>query len=127
MTALGPTAARLQKLEALAARPGSPGEGAAARAAIERVRGRVQSQPAAALSLVGMHLRLDRSCDRAHGCCQRLGVIRPGRGPHRFEIRCADCGRHRGWVKAAAASLLEAMYRDGRLRSPILRDRGIAP
>jgi hypothetical protein len=30
-------------------------------------------------------------------------------------------------VKAAAASLLEAMQSDGRLRSPILRDRGIVP
>jgi len=120
------TAARLHKLEALAARPGSPGEGAAARAAIERIRRRIQSPPAAP-SLVGMHLRLDRSCDRAHGCCQRRGVLHPGHGPHRFEIRCADCGRHRGWLKAAAASLLEAMRRDGRLRAPVLRDKGVVP
>jgi hypothetical protein len=127
MTAPDPIAERLVKLERLAARPGSPGEGAGARAAIERVRGRIQSPPAAALSLAGMCLRLDRSCDRAQGCCERRGVIHPGRGPHRFEIRCANCGRHRGWLKGAAAALLEAMQRDGRLRSPILRDKGIVP
>jgi hypothetical protein len=127
MTSLDPIAERLAKLERLAARPGSPGEGAAAHAAIERVRRRIQSPPAAAPALVGMYLRLDRSCDRAHGCCQRQGVIQPGRGPHRYELRCADCGRHRGWVKAAAASLLETMQRDDRLRSPILRDGGIVP
>jgi hypothetical protein len=34
------TAERVRKLEALAARPGTPGEGAAARAAIERIRTR---------------------------------------------------------------------------------------
>jgi hypothetical protein len=120
------TAERLRKLEALAARPGTPGEGAAARAAIDRLMARLR--PPAPPTIIGLRLRLDRACDRRQPCCDRHGVIGEGRGPHRFSLRCACCGRHRGWVKATAASLLEAMHRDGRLSaSPILRDAGIAP
>jgi hypothetical protein len=119
MTDLGPIGERLRKLKVLAARPGTPGERQAAEAAIARIH--------EAVSLTGLQLGLDRSCDRTHGCCRRRGVIRPGRGPHRYELRCTNCGRHRGWLKAAAAELLAAMQRDGRLRAPILRDRGIVP
>jgi hypothetical protein len=134
-------AERLRKLEALAARPGTPGEGAAARAAIERIRGRCaparpafdfahaqqRRRPAARDVLLGMHLRLDRSCDRKNGCCQRMGVIRPGKGPHAYALHCADCDRQRGWLKHSTANLLRAMASDGRLKSPILRDAGVVP
>ena len=120
---------RLAKLEALAARPGTPGEGAAARAAIDRIMARFGEapKPAPCDPLLGLRLRLDRRCDRARGCCQRFGIVRPGRGPHCYELRCANCGRHRGWLKATAAALLSAMQADGRLRSPVLRDAGIVP
>jgi hypothetical protein len=135
------TAARLRKLEALAARPGTPGEAAAARAAIDRIKARCgtaqqsafdfqrsqQRQPVPPDILLGMHLRLDRACDRKNGCCRHMGVIGPGKGPHAFSLRCADCGRQRGWMKQHAADLLRAMAKDGRLKSPILRDRGIVP
>ena len=123
------TAERLRKLEALAARPGTPGEGAAARAAIERLLARLRpAPPPPPETIIGLRLRLDRACDRRQPCCDRHGVVREGRGPHRFSIRCACCGKHRGWIKASAGNLLEAMLRDGRLSaSPILRDAGIVP
>jgi hypothetical protein len=119
-------AERLYKLEALAARPGTPGEGAAARAAIERIMARLR--PPAPPTIIGLRLRLDRACDRRQPCCDRHGIIGEGSGPHGYSLRCARCRRHRGWVKATAASLLETMHRGGRLSaSPILRDRGIVP
>jgi hypothetical protein len=135
------TVARLRKLEALAARPGTPGEAAAARAAIERIKARCgtaqqstfdfqpaqQQRPITLDIVLGMHLRLDRACDRRKGCCRRMGVIGHGKGPHAYALRCADCGRQRGWLKRTAADLLRAMATDGRLKAPILRDRGIVP
>ena len=118
---------RLQKLEALAARPGTPGEGAAARAAIARIMDRLR--PPAPPPIVGLRLRLDRTCDRRrHGCCDRRGVICEGVGPHGYALRCARCNGHRGWLKKSAAEVLKAMQRTGRLSAePILRDAGVIP
>jgi hypothetical protein len=120
------TAERLRKLEALAARPGTTGEGAAARAAIDRIRARMR--PPAAPTIVGLRLILDRSCDRRHRCCRGVGVVSQGAGPHGFAIRCAGCGRYRGWPKRTAANLLQAMQANGRLSErPTLCDAGILP
>jgi hypothetical protein len=116
----------LRKLEALAARPGTAGEGEAARAAIERIRAR--QRPPAPPTIVGLHLILDRTCDRRSPCCDRHGIVGPGVGPHRYSLRCAQCEAHRGWIKSAAADLMEAMRADGRLSSsPILREMGVVP
>jgi hypothetical protein len=120
------SAKRLRKLEALAARPGTAGEGAAARAAIERIKARFK-RPVPP-TIVGLRLILDRSCDRRHRCCRGVGVIIEGAGPHCYGLRCQQCGRHRGWLKATAARLLQAMFADGRLSAnPTLRDAGVAP
>jgi hypothetical protein len=126
---LAVTAERLRKLQALAARPGTPGEGAAARAAIDRLMARLRPPPPPPpKTIIGLRLRLDRDCDRRNPCCDRHGIIHPGCGPHRYSLRCACCGKHRGWIKASAGDLLRAMQRDGRLTAaPILRDAGIAP
>jgi hypothetical protein len=119
-------AERLYKLKALAARPGTPGEGAAARAAIERIMARLR--PPAPRTIIGLHLRLDRACDRRKRCCVGVGIVQAGAGPHRFGLRCASCAQHRAWLKASAADLLTAMLRDGRLSaSPIIRDAGVVP
>jgi hypothetical protein len=124
-----PIAERLRKLEELARRPGTPGEGAAARAAIARIRAAHSRLPALPTAINGLRLRLDRACDRgAAGCCDRRGIICEGAGPHRQALRCARCGKHRGWLKRAAADLLQAMQRNGRLSAePILRDAGVIP
>jgi hypothetical protein len=78
------TAERLAKLEALAARPGTPSEGAAARAAIAHIRARLRPP-----TIIGPRLRLDRSSDHRHPCCDRHGIVGEGRGPHRYSLRCA--------------------------------------
>jgi hypothetical protein len=120
------TAERLHKLEALAARPGTPGEGAAARAAIARIRARLR--PPAPPTIIGLRLRLDRACDRRQPCCDRHGIICESVGPHGPALRCARCRKHRGWLKKTAAEVLLAMHRTGRLSAePILRDAGIIP
>jgi hypothetical protein len=106
------------------ARPGTPGEGAAARAAVDRLMASLRPPPK---TIIGLRLRLDRTCDRKRGCCDQIGIVRPGRGPHKFSLRCT-CGKHRGWIKAAVGDLLAAMLRDGRLTAaPIPRDAGIEP
>jgi hypothetical protein len=130
------TLARLRKLEALAARPGTPGEGAAARSAIERIKARcapqqpgfAQPRPRSIDALIGLTLRLDRTADRHNGCCEHRGVVRAGVAMHAYAIRCAKCGKHRGWIKQSTAELLRRMAHDGRLTAaPILRDGGIVP
>lgn len=109
----------LTKLEALVQRPGTLGEGEAAEAAIARVRGRQNQAPPPAIidPLIGHSLRLDRSCDRNSGCCDRRGVIEPGTGPHSHGLRCCRCGRHLGWLKTRAASLLRQLHVEGRAQS----------
>jgi hypothetical protein len=74
-------------------------------------------------------LRLDRTCDRGPGgCCDRRGIVDEGVGPHCYALRCARCGKHRGWLKSAAADLLQALQADDRLSAePKLSDRGIVP
>jgi hypothetical protein len=121
------TAQRIRKLEALAARPGTPGEGAAARAAVERIMARFR--PPAPPTIVGLRLRLDRTCDRGRrGCCDRRGLICEGVGPHGYALRCARCRKHRGWLRKAAGDVLQAMQKNGRLSAePILRDAGVIP
>jgi hypothetical protein len=76
-------------------------------------------------SPIGLRLKLDRRCDR-EGCCDRHGVIGPGTGPHKYALRCADCGRHRGWLSTCAANLLSDIRADSS-PLPVLRDRGVVP
>jgi hypothetical protein len=121
------TTERIQKLEALAARPRTPGEGAAARAAIARITERLRAP--APPTINALRLRLDRSCDRGSGgCCDRRGIVCEGVGPHGHALRCAHCRKHRGWLKKTAAEVIRAMQKNGRLSAePILRDAGIIP
>jgi hypothetical protein len=126
---------RIRKLEALAARPGTAGEGAAARAAIERIMARLRPpmadpkpRPPAPPTIVGLYLKLDRACDRKRPCCDRRGMICEGVGPHGHALRCARCQKHKGWLKKSAAEVLLAMLKNGRLSAqPILRDSGVIP
>jgi hypothetical protein len=121
------TAERLAKLQTLARRPGTPGEGIAARAAIARIQARLR--PPAPPTIIGLVLRLDRSCDRGRGgCCDRRGIVCEAVGPHGPALRCARCNRHLGWMKRAAADLLKRLQADGKLSAePVLRDAGIKP
>ena len=72
-------------------------------------------------------VRLDRRTDRERPCCENLATIRPGKGPHGAELRCAGCGRHRGWLPRQATEFLNAIVnRFGNPAEPIeLRDNSI--
>jgi hypothetical protein len=89
-----PIAARLLKLEALAARPGTPGERQAAEAALARIRGRLASE---------MRPTAPRTVTRPKSC--RCGsnsfVVEAGRGPHAAHLRCEQCGRGGTWMSRA--------------------------
>lgn len=71
-------------------------------------------------------LRLDRDTDRERPCCENLATIRPGKGPHGAELRCAGCGRHRGWLPKQALDFLETVAkRCGAPEVITLRDQTI--
>jgi hypothetical protein len=73
-------------------------------------------------------VRLDRTIDQRTTCCgSNVAAIHPGRGPHAAELRCADCGAHRGWMPAEAHTFLNQMAaRFGAPSEPIfLRDHSI--
>jgi uncharacterized protein (DUF736 family) len=52
------------------------------------------------------YVRLDRSTDRERPCCENLATLRPGKGPHAAELRCAGCGGHRGWLPKQALAAI---------------------
>jgi hypothetical protein len=59
--------------------------------------------------IVGLPVRLERATDRNKPCCQNLGVIVEGTGPHPYGIRCANCQRHRGWMPKEAIKFLSEL------------------
>jgi hypothetical protein len=71
------------------------------------------------------YVRLDRSTDRERPCCENLATLRPGKGPHAAELRCAGCGRHRGWLPKQAVDFLAIADRLGDPDPIILRDQTI--
>src|SRR5258708_2651574 len=58
-------------------------------------------------NLVGLKIKLDRPVDREQPCCRNVCVIGAGKGPHAGELRCADCGQHRGWLSQSTAQWIE--------------------
>jgi hypothetical protein len=70
-------------------------------------------------------VRLDRTIDQRTTCCgSNVATVHIGRGPHAAELRCGDCGAHRGWMpKEAHAFLIQTAARFGVRTEPIiLRD-----
>ena len=57
--------------------------------------------------LIGLKIKLDRPIDRERPCCRNVCVISAGKGPHGGELRCADCGQHRGWLSKSTAQWIE--------------------
>jgi hypothetical protein len=58
-------------------------------------------------TLLGLRVRLDRPVDRERPCCRNVCTIGAARGPHAGELRCADCGQHRGWLSKSTAQWIE--------------------
>jgi len=56
--------------------------------------------------LDGMRLKLERKIDHKKGCCRNFAIVRGGKGPHAAELKCAGCGKHRGWLPHFAANWL---------------------
>jgi hypothetical protein len=92
------TAERISKLKRLIDRPGTPGEGLAARAALKRIVSR--------LPIVGRDFEHTRPCK----CGSSRFTIEPGKGPHAFHLRCASCTRGGMWMTRAEARQLEAEH-----------------
>jgi hypothetical protein len=82
-----------------------------------------------ALELFDMLLlvRLDRQTDRDRPCHDNIATIGPGKAQHAAELRCAKCGRHRGWLRGEALDFLKDLtQRFGAPVEPIiLRDTTI--
>jgi hypothetical protein len=127
------TKRRLEALRRLAARPGTPGEGAAARAAIKRLDATLAPLAPAAPTkpldaLIGLRLKFERTGRRASCCGCDVVVVEPGSGPHVYALRCTSCSRLRDWLPKRAADLLKRLHAAGRLSMmPILRDRAVVP
>ena len=51
-------------------------------------------------------LRLSLEGAHAKACCNNIAIVHAGKGPHTAELRCADCGKHCGWLPKAAANWL---------------------
>ena len=65
-------------------------------------------------------VRLDRSTDRERPCCDNLATIHPRPDTmHAAELRCAGCGKHRGWLPRVALDFLaETTKRFGAQQPP---------
>ena len=49
-------------------------------------------------------VRLDRSIDRQSPCCQNIAIVHPrSEGVHAADLRCASCGKHRGFLRRASS------------------------
>ena len=59
--------------------------------------------------LDGMRLNLRRKIDSKKGCCRNFAIVRGGKGPHAAELKCAGCGKHRGWLPHFTANWLLTM------------------
>ena len=78
--------------------------------------------------LLGLFVRLARSTDRQCSCGNTMVILRAASGPHRNEMRCAACNRHRGWLpKVAATFLTESIRAFGVPPEPITLDDATIP
>jgi hypothetical protein len=84
-------------------------------------------QPVPASPAIGMTVRLDRAIDRDQPCHDNLAIIHAGKPPHAGELRCANCGAHRGWApKIMFDFITETAARFGApAEPPVLRDSTI--
>ena len=83
---------RIEKLQRLIDRPGTAGEGLAAKAALRRIIAR--------LPVVGRTIE-HRACSK---CGSDTFLVEPGKA---FHLRCASCQRGGRWMSAAEAQALE--------------------
>jgi hypothetical protein len=63
------------------------------------------------MNINGLMVRMSRPIDTEQPCCDNVCVVRPGKGPHVGQLRCAGCGRHRGWLSHGAVSWITDQVR----------------
>jgi hypothetical protein len=61
--------------------------------------------------LIGLRVRLNRPIDYSLPCCANVAVIAPGKGPHAYALRCAECNAFRGWLSKPAADFIQETAR----------------
>jgi len=67
--------------------------------------------------LIGVKVRLHRTTDREHGCCDNVVIIGKANS-----LTCTTCGAFRGWLSAEAATfIIETRARFGAPESIVLR------
>ena len=72
-------------------------------------------------TLIGLKVKLDRAADRERPCCRNVCIIGAGKEPHTGELRCVDCGQHRGWLSKPTAQWIEHVAtRFGAPTTPII-------
>jgi hypothetical protein len=73
--------------------------------------------------LIGVKVRLHRTTDREHGCCDNVAII--GKA---MSLTCTTCGAFRGWFNAEAAIfIIETRARFGAPQNIILRNSRSLP
>ena len=80
--------------------------------------------------LDGMRLKLERKIDHKKGCCRNFAIVRGGKGPHAAELKCAGCGKHRGWLPHFTANWLLTMlafFPEAKSDVHTIRDRKKCP
>jgi hypothetical protein len=67
--------------------------------------------------LIGVKVRLHRTTDREHGCCENVAIV--GKA---MSLICTTCGAFRGWLSAEAATfIVETRARFGAPENIVLR------
>jgi hypothetical protein len=72
--------------------------------------------------LLRITIELRRTCDLADPCCDQVGRLGPGKGPHEYEIRCSNCERQRGWMPKQASAWLQQIPHLRSSVPPVLHD-----
>ncbi len=71
--------------------------------------------------LIGLTVNVEHFQDR---CCENVARIVEGKGPHFGELRCAKCGKHRGWLSREIANfILTVINKWGAPSTPIVLRR----
>jgi hypothetical protein len=98
-------------------------EGAKRRAIVTLFEDTEAESKSAVSPLDGLRLSLQGAYTKA--CCDSVVIVGAGKGSYAAELRCADCGKHCGWLpKAAANWLLDilAFWPEARNETHVLRN-----
>jgi hypothetical protein len=67
--------------------------------------------PSPADPIMGMKVRMDRARDLIDPCCENIGIIAQGKGPHAAQVCCENCWRHLAWLSKKTVAFLTETVR----------------